>query len=216
MLTKKVLHLVCLVICGFLFLYQCEEQAFNYLQKKKITSKSKVIHTSLEAPIITIIGQPPLREANISNMIYPLATAKDGKLRPVWTNETKSFSSAISGNYLRIKVNNRLMAQESLIFCYKKDARLAFFLHPPGTDFTVDTGNFGYADVKVNRIMKYTNEITAALIFMKKKIHEELPSQSSMCSPTTSMLDHQDCSIKRHINFWKTNAFCIPRYIKYF
>ena len=70
--------------------------------------------------------------------------------------------------------------------------------------------------MKANRIMIYPNEITIGLIFMKKKVYEELPSKSSTCSPNTSLLEHQDCSIKRYIDFWGTNGLCIPRYIKNF
>ena len=115
LLSKKVVRIVCLVICGSLFLWQCEEQALNYLEKKKITSKSKVTSTSLEAPIISVIGQPPLRKENISNLIYPIGTMKLGEMRPVWKNETKSVPSTTFGNYLRVKLTKNFMEKEALI-----------------------------------------------------------------------------------------------------
>ena len=103
----------------------------NYLEKKKITSKSKVTSTSLEAPIISVIGQPPLRKENISNLIYPISTMKLGEMRPVWKNETKSVPSTTFGNYLRVKLKKNFMEKEALIFCYEKDARIAFFVQEP-------------------------------------------------------------------------------------
>ena len=115
---------------------------------------------------------------------------------------------------MKIKLSEKLSEKDNILICFRKNISLSVYAYQRGQEFAVRSARAAKAKIYPTYVTPLDpNKLSLNNIGIEKSSYEDMP-HSTGCSVTVTQMDHQNCYIRRIINYYKENDYCIPPYIK--